>query len=113
MLDGSSPDQVVVKDRLRVLGLDVAVPDILRINHYHGPMAALIHAPGLVDADGYIEACSVHKILETGMNADRLPLYRADGAAGADKDVFFELTHGFELSDLTAEIIARGPDCTL
>ena len=49
-LDRPPRDQVLGDNLRRVLGLDMAVPDSIGIDHYSRSMLALVQAAGLVDA---------------------------------------------------------------
>lgn len=66
-LDGPAGDKMFGYDLRRVAGLDIAVPDGLRINHDHGAVLALIQAAGFVDADLAAETGGFGALLQFGV----------------------------------------------
>jgi len=88
----SSADNVLFQDPHRALRVDPGVPDIVGVDHDHGTVSALIHAPGVVDADDPLQAPLRRALLERFMDFLRA-LRRAGLSGSADKDVMAVLTH--------------------
>jgi hypothetical protein len=84
---------MLLEDRIRVLDAHMTVPDIFGINHDHGAVATLIHAPGVIYADGCFQACIFYQLFETGMYTQGIALYGTCAAAGADKNMFLKWSH--------------------
>jgi hypothetical protein len=82
-----------LEDLIGVLDAHMTVPDIFGINRDHGPVPALIHAPGVIDSDGCFQACGFYQFLEPRMYGRGVALHRTCGAAGADKNMFLKGSH--------------------
>jgi hypothetical protein len=80
--DGTAVDEVFLDDLLGIFGLDVAIPDGLRVDDDGGAMFALVEAAGLVDANRAGEARCLGKLLQLGMQF-ALSVGGARGAWGA------------------------------
>jgi hypothetical protein len=61
---GPAGDQVLCNDLRGVLGTHAAVPDGLRIDHYRGPVLALVQAAGLVDPHARAKAGLFRQLLQ-------------------------------------------------
>src|ERR687886_476903 len=80
LLHDATVDQVILHDLLRAVDIHVRVPHVIRINDHHGAVAALVHAAGVIDADGPLEAGGLDALLEHGVNG--VGALRWAGAAG-------------------------------
>ena len=93
---GPAADQMLLNDSIGIVGLDIPVPDGLRVDHHRGTVLALVKAAGLVDADTTAKAGFFGELLEPRVQI----AFSIAGAGGprriggtrvvADKDVAFE-----------------------
>ena len=77
---------VFFENSLGAFAIDTGIPDVFRIDDDHWPVPALVHAPGVVDADDALEAVLRRPFLEHFVHVLR-PLSRAGLARGAHKNV--------------------------
>jgi hypothetical protein len=91
----AAADQVLREDDLGVFQLQSCVPDIFGVNHDDGPVAALVHAAGVIDADPGVEAGLGYKVFEAGVDFDRGTIHGAGFPPGAYEDVLFKRAHEF------------------
>src|SRR5262245_44123315 len=103
-----APYQMFLEDSIRVFDADMTVPDIFGVNHDHGAVPALIHASGVIDADGCFQAGVFYQLFEPGMYTQGIALYGTRAAAGADKHMFLKWSH---FRDSRRKIIAGKPGC--
>src|SRR5919201_4834351 len=79
-LDRLAAEDVRLRDLGQVLFFHAVVPDVLRVDDDHRPVAALGEAPGLVDADlllapglEHFRAQHLHELLDVALGRARLP----------------------------------------
>lgn len=99
-LDGTAGREMLGDDGFGIFGMDIAVPDRIRVDHNRRPVLALVEAPGLVDAHTAGEPRLFGQLLQAGMQL----AFSIPGAGGArrlrranivaDKDVALEPGHG-------------------
>jgi len=65
-LHGLAANQMLFHNLRGVGGLDMAVPDRIRIYHYCGPMFALIETAGFVNAHSGAETGGFGELLQLG-----------------------------------------------
>jgi hypothetical protein len=54
-LHGTAADEMLMEYGIGILDLDVAIPNVFRVDDYHGAVPALIHAARIVDANRCLE----------------------------------------------------------
>lgn len=64
----SSAKDVFVEDPLGAFAIDTGVPDVFRIDDDHWPMAALVHAPRVIDADDALQPVFSRTLLQDFMH---------------------------------------------
>ena len=96
-LDYRAVHQVLFHNSARTFLIYLAVPDVLRIDHDHRTMAALIHATGMVDSDITAESCCSDSLLENGVDVQRSVEWTRLSAR-ADEDVVLVLAHSGKMS---------------
>jgi hypothetical protein len=93
-LHGLPSDKVLIEDNVGIFDLHVTIPDVLRIDDYHGAVAALIHATGVIDSNGLFLARQLHQFFEAGVYPSGVAIhFWTPVAAGANKDMFLKRTH--------------------
>lgn len=93
-LDRLPSDQVLVKDLVGIFDLHVTVPDVFRVHDDHRPVAALIHAPGVVDSNRLFQAGLLHQLLQACVNRSGVAVHGwTPVSAGANENVFLKRTH--------------------
>ncbi|HEV2136539.1 MAG TPA: hypothetical protein VGR47_20130 [Terracidiphilus sp.] len=95
-LDGTASDEVLGDDGFGVFGVDVAIPDGVRVDDDHGTVLALIETAGFVDAHATGKAGFLAQLLQARMQiafsitgAGRARRVRGADVV-ADKDVTFK-----------------------
>lgn len=91
-LDGDAAEEVLLEDPLRGGDIDAVIPRVLGIDDDHRTMTALPRAAGVIDADALADAGCAEPLLQQREGRGGV-LGGAGLAAGADEDVFLELTH--------------------
>jgi hypothetical protein len=86
-LYGFVANQVRFHDFLSILGSHVRIPDLVRINDYHGTVAALIQAAAFVDPNDVLEPAARYLLPERAAHFFAAG-QRAGFASSANKDVF-------------------------
>ena len=66
--DRSSAEDVLLEDPLRALAIDAGVPDVIRIDDDPWPVAALVHAPRVIDADDALQPVFSRTLLQDFMH---------------------------------------------
>ena len=66
--DGSSAKDVLLEDLLRAFAIDAGVPDVFRIDDDHWSVAALVHAPRVIDADDALQPVFSRSLLQDLMH---------------------------------------------
>jgi hypothetical protein len=84
---------MLLENHIGVFDPDMAVPDILGVNHDHGTVAALIHASGVIDPDVGFQPGFLYQLFEPGMHVHRVALNRTRAPGRADKNMFFKRSH--------------------
>ena len=89
-------NQVLLYNRLRILGLHIPVPNRVRVDHDRGPMLALVEAAGFIDSHPPGKARLFRELLQPGVQF-ALSILRARGARRigwahivADENVVFK-----------------------
>jgi hypothetical protein len=87
-------DKVLIENNVGVFDLHVTIPDVFRIDDYHGAVSALIHAPGVINSNGFLPSRQLHQFLEAGVYRPGVAIHLGTPiAAGANKDMFLKRTH--------------------
>lgn len=103
---GTSAEDVLLEDALRAFEIDARIPDILRIDDDHWPMAALVHAPRVIDADDALQPAFRGSLLQHFVHF--LGALRGAGfTGGTDKHVMTilaQLDSGGEMWDVGGDV---------
>ena len=103
---GSSAEDVFLENPLRAFAIDAGVPDVFRIDDDHWPVAALVHAPGVIDADDSFQPELSRTLLQDFMHFLGA-LRGARFAGGTDKHVMTilaQLDGGGEMWDVGGDV---------
>ena len=92
-LDRLIEAQVLLKNLIHIVWLNVAVPDGFRIDNDHGTMTTLIQTAGTIDADRIAQPRVSHTPLQPAKQGVRVAVEPAVGPISADKDMFLILRH--------------------
>ena len=68
LFDDASPNDVLLEDAPCAVCVDMRIPDVIGINHDHGPVSALVHASCVIDAHDSLESGGGCAFLEDRMN---------------------------------------------
>ena len=106
LLHRTSAEDVLLENPLRAFAIDAGVPDILGIHNNHGPMAALVHAARVIDANDALQPAVCRTLLQDFMHFLGA-LCRAGFARGTDKHVMTilaQLDGGGEMWDVGCDV---------
>jgi hypothetical protein len=93
-LYGLPSDKVLIENNVGIFDLHVTIPDVFRVDDYHGPVSALIHATGVIDSNRFLHSRQLHQFLEAGVYPPGIAIHLwTPVAARANKDMFFKRTH--------------------
>src|SRR5512145_480640 len=65
---GTPLKEMLIEDAARALEIDGGIPRVLGVDDHHGPVPALVHAPGVVDADEAFEPALGGALLQECVN---------------------------------------------
>ena len=91
-LDGISAEYVLLEDALSAFTIDARIPDIFRVDNHHRPVAALVHAAGVIDSDDAFQSVLGRSLFQHLVHVLGA-LGRAGFARRADENMVSVLTH--------------------